>query len=206
MGVSFVVNEINILEAGVSIVVSVFLVYLFEWLKKPTAEIKVITPLLLKDNRKLLKVKVVVTKTGFLRRLFPWQNPATHARIRGQIIEMVSNKEVLLKEFIVKWDSNPEPLNYSTGETRPELLSATSAPENLLVGDEQTAAVAVKRSGESDFYIYDGNYYFNPVENCFSDKRTVLRLIFSSTSVSTTKDFLILNPNSSVEGFDLKVF
>jgi len=204
--INVITTEINLVEVIISIVVSILLVYLFEWLKKPSVTVELITPLLLKDNRKLLKVNVKIFKSGALRKFFPWQSNASNARLKGQLIEIVANKEIILQEYTVKWDSNPEPLDYSTGELRRELLPATSAPENLLVGDQQTAAVAIKHQGESGFYIYDGNYYGNRDENKISEKKMVLRLNFSSNSISKSRDFIIINPNKSTNGFILQEF
>lgn len=184
--------------------ISVGLVYLVEWLKQPSAKIELLPPLVLPDGRKFLKVNVKITKNGWYRKLFPWQNPASYARLKGYLISKEQNAEVEMASFTVKWDTRPEPWDYSTNLPRLELLPAVSEPENFLVGDECTASVVVKHQNQDWFFIYDANYYFNPEANQRNERKVILRLVFSSSSTSTKKDFIILNGNSSTDSFNLK--
>ena len=189
----------------ISIVVSVLLVYLIEWLKQPSAKIELISPLNHQDGRKLLKVKVKISKNNILKKLFPWQNPATLARLKAYLIECVCEKEIVVAEYTVKWDTKPEPWDYSTSKPRLEFLPFASEPENLLAGDENSASVAIKHPNEKHFYIYDANYYVNQSNNIIDKTMIKLRLIFSSSSATVKKDFVIINEGKSTDKFELKV-
>lgn len=193
----------DIWQIFLSFVISVFIVYLIEWLKRPSAEIVPITDLILNDGRKFLKVKVKISKNGWYRKIFPWQNAAAFARLKGYLISYCGEKEIVLFSYTVKWDTRPEPWDYIQNKLRPELLPAASEPENFLIGDECSASVAVKHLKEPHFYIYDGNYYINKGANQRDEKQIKLRLIFSSSSTSTQKDFVIVNGNSTTEAFNL---
>ena len=189
----------------ISVVASVFVVYLIEWLKQPSAKIELISPLNHSDGRKFLKVKVKVDKNNFLKKIFPWQNPATLAKLKAYLIECVCEKEVVVAEYTVKWDTRPEPWNYDTNKPKLEFLPFASEPENLLAGDEVSASIAVKHSNEKHFYIYDGNYYINQTNNIVDKSTIKLKLVFSSSSVSTQKEFVITNEGKSTDKFELKV-
>jgi len=76
----------------ISVAASVLLVYLIEWLKQPSAKIELVSPLNHQDGRKLLKVKVRLSKNNILKKLFPWQNPATLARLKAYLVECVCEK------------------------------------------------------------------------------------------------------------------
>jgi len=186
-----------------SFVISVFIVYLIEWLKRPSAEIEPISDLILNDGRKFLKIKVKISKKGWFRKLFPWQNAASFARLKGYLIDTHNDEEMVLASYTVKWDTRPEPWDYTTNKPRIELLPATSEPENLLVNDECAASVAVKHPGNKHFYIYDGNYYVNQKVNQRDENMVKLRLVFSSSSTSTKKDFIIVNGNTTISAFRL---
>ncbi len=190
----------------ISAVISVILVYLIEWIKQPVAELSLASDLNLKDGRKFVKVKVKVKK-NFLGSIFPWQNPASFAVLRGDFIDLCDNKETVLFSYAIKWDSNPEPLEYLPNgkqKLKLEMLPAVSAPRNFLAGEEDSAAVAVKHSGEQYFYAYDGNYYVNSKVNVRGEKRIILRITFSSSSASSKKNFLIINNNTMTDTFSLK--
>lgn len=187
-----------------SFVTAVLLVYLVEWLKQPSAEISLLPDMVLKDGRKFLKVKVRIDKKGFLKRMFPWQNPVSYARLKGYLLGECNDKKVDLFSYVAKWDTRPEPWDYTTNKPKIEMLPATSEPENLLVGDECSTSIAVKHSGERHFYVYDANYYVNPLVNQRDEKMVKLRLVFSSSSVTTKKDFVIVNGNKTVDSFQLK--
>lgn len=73
-------------QVVISVVASVFVVYLIEWLKQPSAKIEPISALNHTDGRKFLKVKVKVSKNNFLKKIFPWQNPATLAKLKAYLI------------------------------------------------------------------------------------------------------------------------
>lgn len=192
-------------QIAISVVASVFVVYLIEWLKQPNAKIELISPLNHPDGRKFLKVKVKISKNNFLKKIFPWQNPATLARLKAYSIECICEKEVVVSEYTVKWDTRPEPWDYTINKPKLEFLPFASEPENLLAGDEVSASIAVKHPNERWFYIYDGNYYVNQTNNIV-DKNTVkFRLVFSSSSVSAQKDFVIINEGKSNDKFELKV-
>mgnify|MGYP001566977126 CR=1 FL=1 len=193
----------DIWQISLSFIVSVFIVYLIEWLKQPSVEIMPIADLILNDGRKFLKVKVKIGKRGWYRKIFPWQNAASFARLKGYLISCCGKDEVVLFSYTVKWDTRPEPWDYIQNKPRLELLPAVSEPENFLVGDECSASVAVKHLKEPHFYIYDGNYYVNQNTNHRNEKQIKLRLIFSSSSISTEKDFFIVNGNSTTEAFNL---
>jgi hypothetical protein len=189
-----------------SFTISIILIYLIEWIKQPRAEISLQSDLNLKDGRKFLKVKVKIKKS-LIGLIFPWQNPATFAKLKGSFIDLCDYKQTVLFTYTIKWDNNPEPLDYlkdGSQKLKIELIPATSAAQNFLVGDEDSAAVAVKNPGEEHFYAYDVNYYLNPQINLRSEKKIMLRLTFNSGSISTKKDFLILNGNSTTESFILK--
>ncbi|NMB84088.1 hypothetical protein GYA28_02255 [Candidatus Roizmanbacteria bacterium] len=188
----------------ISILSSIGLVYIIEWLKQPSAFIEKTTDSILPDGRKMLKVKVKISKKGFLRKIFPWTNMASYARLKGNLISNKSGKEIILQSFVVKWDTRPEPWDYDKNKPKIELLPETSEPENFLPEDECTAAIAVKHSDENQFYIYDGNYYVNSSVNQCDEKEIVIRLIFSSSSATTKKDYVIVNRNKSIGGFNLK--
>lgn len=207
------INIINIIDSIeipdiwqiiISFIISVFIVYIIEWLKQPSAEIEPISDLVLNDGRKFLKVKVRIYKKGWYRKIFPWQNAASFARLKGYLIDTCDSKEIELASYTIKWDTRPEPWDYSTNKPRLELLPATSEPENLLVGDECPASVAVKHPGDKHFYIYDGNYYVNQKGNQRDENKVKLRLVFSSSSISTRKDFVIVNGNTTTNAFSLK--
>ncbi len=201
------VNSIKIPEIWqlcLSFIIAVLIVYLIEWLKQPSADIELLPDLVLPDGRKLLKVKVKISKKGWFRKIFPWQNPASYARLKGYIINNYRNEEVTLASFTAKWDTRPEPWDYDKNKPKLELLPAASEPENFLVGDEGTTSVAAKHPVEDHFYIYDANYYVNQSQNKLEEKMLKLRLVFSSSSVSTTKEFMIINGNSTVGSFKLK--
>ena len=189
----------------ISVVASVFVVYLIEWLKQPSATIELVSPLNHTDGRKFLKVKVKISKNNILKKIFPWQNPATLARLKAYLIECVCEKEVVVAEYTVKWDTRPEPWNYETNKPRLEFLPFASEPENMLSGDEISASVAVKHPNEKHFYIYDGNYYVNQTNNSIDKSMIKLRLIFSSSSVSAQREFIITNEGKSTDKFELKV-
>src|SRR3990170_6159080 len=123
-------------QSVISVVASVFVVYLIEWLKQPSATIELVSPLNHTDGRKFLKVKVKISKNNILKKIFPWQNPATLARLKAYLIECVCEKEVVVAEYTVKWDTRPEPWNYETNKPRLEFLPFASEPENMLSGDE----------------------------------------------------------------------
>jgi hypothetical protein len=184
---------------------SVSIVYLIEYLKRPSVKIDLFPDLILPDGkRKFLKIKIKVYKSGWLREIFPWQNPASFARLKCYLIESLGGKELEVFSYTAKWDTRPEPWDYEKNIPRIELLPATSEPENFVVGDEGTTAVAAKHKGEDNFYIYDGNYYVNQIGNKRDEKKIKLRVIFSSSSVTTRKDFAIVNGNSTLEAFSLK--
>jgi hypothetical protein len=190
----------------ISVVTSVVLVYLIEWIKQPIAKISQQSDLNLRDGRKFIKVKVNVKK-NFLGDVFPWQNPASFAILKGELIDICDKKETVLFNYAIKWDSNPEPLEYlKNGKQRlkHELLPSVSAPRNFLAGEEDSASVAVKHPGEQHFYAYDGNYYVNPKVNTRDEKKVILRITFSSSSASAKKDFLIINSNTTTDSFSLK--
>lgn len=189
----------------ISVVASVFVVYLIEWLKQPSATIELISPLNHNDGRKFLKVKVKISKNNILKKIFPWQNPATLARLKGYLIECICEKEVVVAEYTVKWDTRPEPWDYAANKPKLEFLPFASEPENLLAGDEVSASVTVKHPNEKHFYIYDGNYYVNQTNNIVDKSTMKLRLVFSSSSVSTQKEFVITNEGKSTDKFELKV-
>lgn len=206
MNIRVITNEFNLFEFLGSIFVSIGLVYLIEWLKQPTVVIDLLPDLKLPDGRKLLKVNVRLFKKGWYRKLFPWENPASYARLKCEFLKMVDGKKVVVASYVAKWDTRPEPWDYSKNTLRPELMPSTSEPENLLVGDACSAAIAVKRSNEKHFYIYDANYYANPENNKRMEKEITVRINFSSSSVSFSKEFLILNGNASIDSFTLKAY
>lgn len=189
----------------VSVVASVFVVYLIEWLKQPNAKIELISPLNHTDGRKFLKVKVRISKSNSLKEIFPWQHPATLARLKGYLVECICEKEVIVAEYTVKWDTRPEPWDYARNKPKLEFLPFASEPENLLAGDEVSASIAVKHPNEKHFYIYDGNYYVNQINNIVDKSTIKLRLVFSSSSISTQKEFVITNEGKSTSKFELKI-
>lgn len=198
------INIPDIWQLILSFIIAVLLVYLVEWLKQPSAEISLLPDLVLKDGRKFLKVKVKIYKKGFLKRVFPWQNPVSYARLKGYLLGDCDNNKVNLFSYVAKWDTRPEPWDYITNKPKIELLPASSEPENLLVGDECPTSIAVKHPGEQHFYVYDANYYVNPLVNQRDEKMVKLRLVFSSSSVTTKKDFIIINGNKTTDSFQLK--
>lgn len=202
-----VINSIkipDIWQVLVSFISAVAVVYLIEWLKRPTAKVELIPELILSDGRKFLKVKVSIGRREILNKFFPWQNAAAFARLKGYLITCCEDDEIVLAKYTVKWDTRPEPWDYTNRRPRLELLPAASDPENFLSGDECSASIAVKHPKEDHFYIYDGNYYVNQIANRRDEKIVKIRLVFSSSSVSTKKDFIIVNGNSTAEAFSLK--
>lgn len=190
---------------ALTFIISVFIVYLIEFLKRPSVRIELFPDLVLSDGkRKFLKVKVKVYKSGGFRKIFPWQNPASFARLKCYLVDSLGKEELEVFSYVAKWDTRPEPWDYEKNRPRIELLPATSEPENFVVGDEGTTAVAAKHIGEDNFYIYDGNYYVNQIGNKRDEREIKLRIIFSSSSVTTKKDFAIVNGNSTLEAFSLK--
>lgn len=194
----------DIWQLILSFSISVLLVYIVEWLKQPSVKISLLPDLVLKDGRKLLKVNVRIFKKGFLKKIFPWQSPCSYARLKGYLLGNYDSKEIILISYFAKWDTKPEPWDYTINKPRVELLPASSEPENLLVGDECSTSIAIKHTGEQHFYAYDANYYVNPLANQCDEKMVKLRLIFSSSSVTTKKDFIIVNSNKTIDAFQLK--
>lgn len=188
-----------------SFFISVLTVYLIEYLKKPSVAIDLFPDLILNNGkRKFLKIRVRIYKDGWFRKIFPWQNPASFARLKCYLIDFVNGVEVELFSYVAKWDTRPEPWDYEKNIPKLELLPAASEPENFLVGDVGVTSVAAKHAGEDSFYIYDANYYVNQTGNKRDEKKITIRIVFSSSSVSAKKDFVIVNGNSTLEAFNLK--
>jgi hypothetical protein len=177
------------------------LVMLVEWLKTPSAKIELIDPLNHPSGRKFLKIKVNTYTKGWVKKIFPWQNPASFATIKGYLIDDSGGEEVILTTYVIKWDSKPEPWDYDNNRVRLELLPSASEAENFLSEDEETASVAVKHPNDSDFYLYEANYYVNPQKR--TEKEVKLRLVFSSSSASAKKDFIITNSGTTITSFDM---
>lgn len=190
----------------ITTLLALVLIYLIEWLKQPSVKIEIDNDQVLNEGRKLLKVKVLVSKKGWYRRLFPWTNMASNARLKGNLISTKSGRRVILQSYLVKWDSAPEPWDYKDNTPRIELVPASASPENLLPGDEATACVAVKHNGEEFFYVFDGNYYVNRSANERSEKEAILQVYFSSSSATKMSEFVIVNSNKNINSFSIKNF
>lgn len=113
-------------------------------------------------------------------------------------------KEVIVHEFTAKWDTRPEPWDYDNNKPKLEFIPFALEPENLLPGDIVDASIAVKHPKEKWFYIYDPNYYVAKHKNKVDGDLIRLRLIFSSQSISISKDFIVLNRDENTDGFQLK--
>jgi len=120
----------------------------------------------------------------------------------------VKNKDVSIHDFTAKWDTRPEPWDYNSTPPKPklELIPFALEPENLLPGDVVEASVVVKHPEEEHFYIFDPNYYlpWARENNIIKHNLIRLRLIFTSSSVVTKKEFVIINEDKTTKKFTMK--
>lgn len=196
----------SIWEILLGAIFAFFLVYFVEFLRKPDVEIKKANGLILNDGRKILKVKVSILNKNLIKRIFPWKDTASFARLKIELLEEIQGKTVVVNQFTAKWDSAAEPWDYDKNQPRIDLLPASLTPENLLVGDVAEAAIAIKHPKEPHFYVFDPNYYLPWVrdKNIVDRKIVKARIVFRSSAVIERKEFLIINENISIDGFNLK--
>lgn len=92
----------------------------------------------------------------------------------------------------------------TSGHPKYEMIPLALHPENLFPGDRAEASIGAKHQGERYFWIFDPEYYFSKPENrCFLT-RAYLRVVFKSSLGKWKEFFLISNPSSDLERFEIE--
>lgn len=182
--------------------VALGLVYLVEWLRTPKVKIVLDSPVITPNGRKIVKVRVEVY-SPFEKRFFPWKYSLSPAKLRAEVFTVFGGREVVLGRYQPKWDTSPEPWDYARNRPRPELIPAAMSPENLVVEDKVGVGVAVKHPSDSHFYLFDADYYMGMGKQV-NEKMVFVRIGLVSSVVSKHKTFLIYNPGTDLDDFDLK--
>ncbi len=193
---------------------ALLLVVLTDLIKTPQVEFSLIDPIykpynvaqdngiITQVNRKFLKIRITIKKD--------WRNWFLLSKVTKNI-HSVSKLMVTLNEervHQIKWDTAPEPIDYSKPEegTKYELIPFAFQLENLVEGDIAEASIAVKHDGEGGYYIFDPYYYTNEFRNntiCNYKKKTI-SITFKSALRTISKNYIIINPDTSLDKFALK--
>lgn len=191
-------------------VIGFILVFVIERLRSPKIELEVAKSLEIKERfgekdgkkyvipkRRILKLEVTVI-SGWRQYLPISKNIHAFSKIKVKLDWRHKS------EYQAKWDNAPEPYDYINDVPKLEMTPLTMQPENLMLGDTAQAGIAVKNEGDDGFYFFDADYYVNPQNNYCTKKRAVLRITFKSSLTEKTENFIIKNPNSSIDRFILE--
>lgn len=213
MSFIFNVKLSDLVQPTLGTLLAFLLVVITDIIKLPAIDISLIDPvyqpfsvvengkIIKQVNRKFVKIRITVKKD--------WRSWFLLSKVTKSI-HSVSKLLVKLDEertHQIKWDTAPEPVDYSKPEvgTKYELIPFAFQSENLVEGDIAEASIAVKHEGEDGFYIFDPYYYTNEFRHktiCNYRKKTIT-IVFKSALITISKKYTINNPNLSLEKFEL---
>lgn len=93
------------------------------------------------------------------------------------------------------------------GYARVEMIPMASQSENLGPGNSASTSILVKHKGETGFYIYDPEYYFDEArqtKNYCNFEQVYLRVEATSSLGKTVQYLSVLNPDSNLHNFKVK--
>lgn len=152
---------------------------------------------------KFLHIRVKNTKRNILTALF-FSNPtANNARAWVSFHDYISGKEVA--KMNGRWVSKREPVDYITGKI--DLPEALLPPrETIPAGEETNISIALKDKNKPSFFGFNNESYFHNWRNPeleLSEKRYVIKVKISAEGKEWVKEYLLLNPGSSIKNFKL---
>lgn len=188
--------------------ISAYLAILQQNSKKPNIRIDVNEASDSPDGgHRFLHVKVSNNfRTGYVSRFIKGNVSALYCRAQLEFMDVDTGSQLF--SLTGRWASTPEP-GLPTLTPGKILFDPSKAMigeiENIMPGESKPLDVAVKFKGEKHFTGFNNwSYMYQKWQNPdWSTNQTKVRLRVHVTcdSVRVTKDFMLINPNSSISNF-----